>query len=588
MPKDIKAWTTTAWRTASAASLVATYNLASTMRRDKVRALAERQSTLLVRDPEDLACETVNKLIPFLQQTIRDVTDEVLSYEKTKAIIKQGLELEIFENFGEVVYVKKARVGDLLKILKIAPDKEEAFIKSAIFRGVLRESIYVNQKISRSDLSHRERNGHAFTQRSYGYPTRDRHTNNMERIVSATAATIRDGNPKIFVLCGTACNEDFWDLSDETSLALDLAERGLWVYLFTPRGLGRNKGHFDPNCTVDTEVSNDLPAAMDLLNAVYKEKQTILMGHSKGGFLAIFMLVRQAYKLNEAIIKITRGLGLAEYSIKHKKRPEIKAQLEQYETAIQRAGNNNELRSNLEKAFEHLARLQGVKGVNALGSPFAFDKFSHPIFGGFLSLNLALPALNQDAVPVDQGKWLAKTIPPTVLPAKMLINPKNFDDPEAFLRLLTKRGTDSFPLGVGWQMLKAIHSGRGIRRMAKDKFEYAKHLDLIPIDIPIYLIYGSLDILAPPFNLGFVDPAYANGSRINLARFSTFSHGNKVVYKVSSREDVDRLELPTEEASVVGIELANTNHLDLFYGKTGVNVGRPLIHKVNEAIWAAT
>jgi len=570
----------------SATALNTLYQGMSGLRAGAVKDLAKTRPELYVKPSEAIASEAIDNLVDFLQLTIRAITGETRPYEEVEIIIREGIEVGIFEDFGKVMYVKKSRVPDLLKNLKIDEKKQDAFIEAGTEHTIFKESVFEGQRVARAQIKTRKVGKDRYKERDYIFPSREGLFNHMKRITHAEKVQAGDNRPDKLYLPGTACLPDFYDLNDEKSLALEEAKASSWVYLLNSCGLG-NKTERDRGSTVDTEISNLLPAAIDFLRAVSKGKQIILIGHSKGGFNALYMLVRQAYKLNNIINKISRGLNVEPYSVEGKTRKEIREQLDQYEQIITAQGNGHTFRACLEEAKEYLQRLDSVKGVQALGSPLAFDKNSHPIFPIFLNLNIILPLLMQDEVPVDLGKRLARMFPWAAKGARMLINPANFDDPDAFLRELAEKGTDSFPLGVGFQMLKAIYSGQGLRRMTKDKFEYPKYLHLIPIDIPIFMLYGDMDILAPTFNLGFIDPKYAEGSKIDLNRFSTFRHKKKLVYEVASLEDVMGLDLKPRESQVIGIKIANINHLDFFYGKTGMRVVRPLMRRINEVIWTS-
>ncbi|MFH1361546.1 MAG: alpha/beta hydrolase [bacterium] len=558
----------------------AVYTAASVLQRGRLKKFAAQKPKSLITPPEEIEKQTAARLVPTLQHTIYDLTEKkrVVPLDRLDTIVKQGLANDLFENFGEAIYIKQTRVADLLERLDLPLELEDRFIELATKHGLIREHIYANQLREALFLKHRQRGLNKYGERTYTVVTRDGFHLRLTRLVNFEKVRVGDTSPNILFIPGTACNELFFDLNDEQSLTLDTADKGAWVYSCAHRGLGRNKGEFDPHCTIDTEVSNELPAYIDYIFHRSKNKQVILIGHSKGGFTALFMAIRQAYKLQKLINNITAKQQLPNFSLQGKTRKEIN----QYLTEL---GNAEEIRSLIEEAKKHLEILEMIKGIITLGSPLAFDKNSHPIFPLFLTLNILLPTFGEEAVPVDKGKWLAKTFPSLAKLAKMLINPNNFDDPKAFIGELAQKATDSFPLGVGFQMLKAIHSGRGIRRMTKDKFEYAKHLHLIPTDIPIAMLFGDRDILAPKFNLGFIDESFRKDSAIDFSQFSRFQHTRQVVHRIASPEDVAQVPLPAEFSRVTGFLIEGINHLDFFYGKVGEETVRPLLNRLIDSMW---
>jgi hypothetical protein len=89
---------------------------------------------------------------------------------------------------------------------------------------------------------------------------------------------------------------------------------------------------------------------------------------------------------------------------------------------------DEEIRTLIAEARAHLERLKSVKGLITLGSPKIFDKNSHLLFPSLLMLNLVLPLLKEEKVPVDNMKELVKKFPSFAQVARPLINPANFED----------------------------------------------------------------------------------------------------------------------------------------------------------------
>lgn len=563
------------------------YELACALRRPKLRRLAAKYPDLLVTSPEKIESQTIAIVVHRLRQAVYAATNKKIPSAEIEKIVNQGIVNGLFRNYGKAIYINNSHLDDLLERLEIAPSQKELFIKQARKRGLLEQYRYISQTPSHSRVGIRERDDKQYGETPCPFSTRDGYDLELRRIVNFDEVVSGDQAPNILFVPGTACKKSFWDLNDQESLALDIADAGSWCYLFTSRGIGKDEKQSNSDCFVDTEISNDNPAALNKIFHTSKEKPVILVGHSKGGFISLFMTIRQTYKLNLLLDKIARELNEPSLSVRGKTRPEIQDHLNDLEGKLDLLENGKKIRLLFDDAKKHLETLNMIKGIITLGSPLAFDKNSHPIFPLFLTLNILLPTFGEEAVPIDKGKWLAKKFPSLAYFARTLINSENFDDPDAFLRELTAKATDSFPLGVGFQMLKAIYSGRSIRRMSKDKFPYAEHLDLIPPDIPVAMIFGDQDVLAPPFNLAFIDPSYGKGSPVDFSRFGRFQHKRQVVHRVASLSDAEQIPLPQESSRVTGILVEGVNHLDFFYGKRGEEFVRPLLLRLIQTIWQA-
>jgi hypothetical protein len=193
--------------------------------------------------------------------------------------------------------------------------------------------------------------------------------------------------------------------------------------------------------------------------------------------------------------------------------------------------------------------------------------------------------LEEEDVPVDKGKWIINLLPTLSHVLEPLINSDNFEDAKNFLSKLVGEGTDSFPLGVGFQLLKAIYSGKGIRRMDRDKFNYSAHLDEIPPDIPIFHLYGADDPLAPPFNLAFIDRAFYAGDALDFSGFPPYSHGKKAAHRLSREDSPSSIRVPIMGSQVQGFVIEGISHLDFFDGRTAEKIVRPLLKQLIKAIW---
>ncbi|MBU0672911.1 MAG: lysophospholipase [Candidatus Margulisbacteria bacterium] len=565
------------------------YDLTSAARRQSMQKLSQRRPRSFVVPPEQIEAQTALRFSPTLQHVVKETSGQESGNQRMNEIILQGQEMGYFENFGEAIFINPRRIDNLLELIGIPADKKDLFLGEAKKHYLLREYVFAAQARGFFGSSFRVLDRGNYIDREYHILTRDARTLSLTRIVNQDRVKTKDQSPSVLFIPGLACNHGFYDLNNETSLALEHADQGRWVYLFDPRGLGRNKGDFDPHCFLDTLVSNDLPATVEFIaNRPTPHKPVVLIGHSMGGMVAEFMLVRQAYKLNQLAQQISKMIADPTFVTKGKTRVEITGMLEAVEA---RLGNerktDHEIRALIDEARGNLEILNAVKGLITLGSPKIFDRNEHPIYPLLLMLNILLPIIGEDAVPVDKAKLLLKLMPRLSLALHLLINPKNFDDPKAFLTQLAEEGTDSFPLGVGLQLLKAVYSGKGVRRMGQDRFNYSAHLDEIPPDIPIFHIAAPADPLAPAFNMGFIDRRYVTPGVSQLASFPEYSHTQKRVYHINQSFDPAQLPLSDASSQVTGFLVEGVNHLDFFYGRTGERVVRPLLNRLVDLIWQA-
>ena len=460
--------------------------------------------------------------------------------------------------------INQFRIKELLPLLEVPAKYEKRFVREAKKHGLIHEQI-PEQLFIPQDIAFRNRGDQRYTERTYSVYTRDGRTLRLTRVVNLDRVKTNDDNPSVLYVPGIACNGKFFDFDDESSLALDAADHSQWVYLFDPRGMGKNKGDFDFSCFLDSLISNDLTAAADFVAGRPRPaKPVIIIGHSMGGMIAEFMLVRQSYKLAQIIKQLcgldTRGLS----------RAEIAQILDNVHST------SDEQCALLAEARNQLALLQGVKGLVTIGSPKTFDKHNNLILPALLFLNILLPLLKQDKVPLDWLKFLVKLSPSFSSIARLLINPDNFKEPNRFLAKMIDGGVDSFPLGVGFQLLKAIYSGQGIKRMDAGKFNYSAHLDYIPIDIPLYHLLSHADPLAPGYNLGFIDEG--------AFQFPRYRHRLKQIERIADAAAVNRVDLHAGQSRVIGLVIPGVVHLDFFYGHVGIEIVRPLLDRIVKTI----
>src|SRR3989338_1615203 len=566
------------------------YTAASTLRRSAVTKLAARRPESFVRTPEAIEAETSHRMAPTLQHVVKEITGRTLPLDQVRQIIRRGAHTGLFNNYGEAIFINPHHAEDLLEKLTIPLEQKSDFLAAARKHYLLREYVFADQSKGFFGAAFRELDRGTYMERGYFVYTRDGKPLTVTRIINQDRVKTNDDNPSLLLIPGIACHSGMFDLDAETSLALELADKGNWTFLFDPRGLGKNKGEFDAQCFFDTLVSNDLPAAVEFLyNRPKTKKPVVLVGYSIGGMIAEFMLVRQAYKLNSLVRDICKLSGKrSDFEPKGKTRREVATFLNETTAALTNGKQpDQEIKIIIAEARTFLAMLDCVKGLITIGSPKIFDKNSHPIFPALLMLNIFLPIFGAESVPVDVAKGLVKVLPSLTIVARQLINPDNFDDPKQFLASFTNKGTGSFPLGVGLQLLKAVYSGKGIRRMGNGRFNYSAHLDEIPPDIPIFHLTGSLDPLAPPFNLAFIQPDYYQGKALDFSQFPGYQHREKGIHNFSRQRDLHYLRLSKVASQVHGFAIAGLSHLDLLYGKTAEAIVRPLLHQLIDVIWQA-
>lgn len=576
-----------AMRSVTRSGLLA-YDIASAVRRRSLSRMIKRAPRSFVMPPEHIEAQTAFRIGPTLQHVVKEITGKEPPLQTVLDLISEGQTAGHFVNYGEAIFISRHRIDDLMILLGIPKERKDEFMAEARSHYLLHEYVYAAQASGHFGSDFRSLPRGNYIEREYSILTRDGKLLSLTRLVNLDKVKTNDDNPSVLLVPGIACNGRFFDLDNETSLALDHADQGRWVYLFDPRGLGKNKGDFDPQCFFDTLVSNDLPAAVEFIrNRPSPKKPLVIIGHSMGGMISEFMLIRQAYKMNQLARSISKMIGDPTFTTKGKTRPEIAAMLDKVEAGLAgRRKADREVKALVAEARDHLEILASVKGLVTLGSPKIFDKNEHPIYPLLLLLNIFLPLLREEEVPVDKGKWLIRLMPSLTFALRHLINADNFKDPKAFLAQLVTQGTDSFPLGIGLQLLKAVYSGRGVRRMDRDKFNYSAHLDEIPPDLPIFHIVGTKDPLAPEFNLGFIDRRHGLTAMPAIATFPKYSHQQRQVIRIDAAASPDDIPISDQASQVRGFAIEGLGHLDFFYGQTGNRIVRPLLDRLINTIWS--
>ena len=151
-----------------------------------------------------------------------------------------------------------------------------------------------------------------------------------------------------------------------------------------------------------------------------------------------------------------------------------------------------------------------------------------------------------------------------------LVSPENHKDDKRFIELYFKEATESIPLGLGFQCLKAIYNGEGFKRMDGSGLNYSDCLIWFPEDIPVFHFWGTRDSLV---------------SLKNLRYSKRYPHKVKKIYHIESPKDLRKVEITDERSQVIDFIIEGANHLDLLYGKVADEIVTPLLMRIIENVW---
>jgi hypothetical protein len=152
-----------------------------------------------------------------------------------------------------------------------------------------------------------------------------------------------------------------------------------------------------------------------------------------------------------------------------------------------------------------------------------------------------------------------------------LISPQNHKNDKGFIMGYLRACGESFPLGLGFQFLKAIYNGEGFKRMDETRLNYSHLLSFFPPEIPIFHFWGTEDPLSPPTN----------------ARFSkSYPHRIRQVHHILDAEDLSQIEISPERSQSVDFVVEGANHLDLLYGQKAEEVVYPLLIRAIRQVWS--
>ncbi len=509
----------------------------------------------LLQSQHETKVRAATKLALTLYHMFYHATGTLISRNAIKFVILDELdkgrlrltEHVIFLSKGELEYLAQAR-------FQIPKRFIPEIIVEAGRRRILKESIkeHVLPAYFESEVEEREENGRGDYEivffRSY---TDEGKEIGFRRLVSMEDVTAGDNNPSVTMIPGFANNSNCYNLNNRYSIAKDFADRGNWVYLFDPRGMGVNDGKFDPMYTVDALVDYDLPAVVKTICRRSKGKPTILMGHSMGGLGAENMVI------NWNLRRVWRDL----------------------------APIGNTVMSALDKVLPPIAEatqnLKMIRGVITLGSPKFFEKSSHLLFPTVLWLNHLSRIFKLKDVPFAEFFWALTQLPGLSDVMRHILNtnigewnimicPENHKDDKYFAQRLIYHAMESVPLGMGFQFLKAIYNGEGFKRMDETRLNYSECYSYFPDNIPLFHFYGSCDPLA---------------STDNMKYSKYYPHRVKKTFHIESVEDLKHVDITPDRSQMVDFVIEGANHFDLLYGKVAEEIVHPLLHMITEAIW---
>ncbi|MBF0120957.1 MAG: alpha/beta fold hydrolase [Desulfobacterales bacterium] len=429
-----------------------------------------------------------------------------------------------------------------------------AILKEAGRRRILKESLKHDRMPAyfESEIEEREENGRGDYETVYYQDYTDEGKEiRFRRLASMESVTAGDSRPSVLLVPGFACNSHSYNMSNKYSLAKDLADMGHWVYLFDPRGMGINKGKFDPFLTVDTLIDYDLPAVSKSIWSRSKGKPMVLVGHSMGGLISQNML------LNWNLRRHWNYLDHLDSS--------AKAILEQIIPPFDEAMNN----------------LDMIKGVVCLGTPKFFQKMDHVFWPIVLWLNHLTRIFKLKHVPLNQFFWAITQVPVVNDMTKVILNSNaaelniiatsyNHPDDDKFTHKYLSTAMESVPLGLGFQFLKAIYNGEGFKRMDMSRLNYSEHYPYFPENIPVFHFYGTADPLAPISNLKYSQ---------------YYPHKIKKVYRLETPKDIAKVEILPERSQLIDFVVEGCNHVDLLYGKTAKEIIYPLLMRIIHEVW---
>ncbi|MEA1968095.1 MAG: alpha/beta fold hydrolase [Thermodesulfobacteriota bacterium] len=530
------------------------YNIYSKIYKGQITLGLPVSSELLINQ-EEIQSNAVGKLALTLYHIFLKATGKQIPRYRIKSIIVDELDNKRLHLTENVILLSKKNLGHIAQNRFNIHKKHLPIIENeAERRFILKESLKNNKQPAyfESEIDERESNGRGDYETVYYRAFTEKGKEiRFRRVVSMEDVTAGDNNPSVILIPGFANNSHCFNISTKYSIARDMADSGMWVYLFDPRGMGINVGTFDPYYTVDTLIDYDLPAVIESTFTRSNEKPSILVGHSMGGVVAENMILNSALRLNFDNINF----------------------LSREEKIIL----DNILISE-EKAKESIPM---VKGIISLGSPKFFDRQSHLFFPIALWLNHFSRIFNLSEIPVQEMSKIVTELPclkgiirficnNNLGDLNFLISPENHKNDKYFIEKYLKSAMESIPLGLGFQCLRAIYDGNGFKRMDSTNLNYSNCFSFFPESIPLFHFWGTNDCLAPVTNMKY-------------SKF--YPHKIKKVYRIDSAEDLKNIEITSEPSQLIDFVIKGASHIDLLYGTAANEIVYPLVEQITEKIW---
>jgi pimeloyl-ACP methyl ester carboxylesterase len=509
----------------------------------------------LIATQAEIRTEAIGKLALALYHVFLNTTGSPIARDEIKQVIADELADNRIRLTEKVILLSESDLAYLCRQRFGIPEKRlAAILEIARRRRILKESLPLDPVpiYFESNIEERSQNGRGDYETVYYRDFTDEGKEiAFRRIVSMEAVTAGDNRPTVMLVPGFANNSDCFNISNRYSVAKDLADAGFWVYLFDPRGVGVNKGRFDPLYTVDAMGDHDLPTVTRFVYSRSRGKPVILAGHSLGGLVAENMVINWALRRHFDAFDMLPA--------------EQKVILDEVLPDLEEAEDN----------------LKMVRGVISLGSPKAFEKTSHIFFPTALWLNHLSRIFQFRHVPAEEISKAITEIPGLKQIARAVFNrnvgdlnffisPGNHRDDKYFVERYLKVAMESIPLGLGFQCLKAIYNGQGFKRMDGSRLNYATSIRWFPEDIPVFHFWGTRDNLA--------------STKINH-HHDRYPHRVKKTYHLAVPGDLKKVRITSEPSQRIDFVIEGANHLDLLYGKAADQLVSPLIQRIIEAIW---
>jgi pimeloyl-ACP methyl ester carboxylesterase len=508
----------------------------------------------LIISQEEIKKNAVGKLALTLYHIFFKVTQILIPREEIKEILYHELEQDHIRLMEKMILLSRPELKHIAVQLKIDPVFFKTIYNEAFHRNIVKEALKASCQPAyfESEVDERENNGRGDYEIVYYQDfTQEGKEIKFRRLLSMDGVTAGDNNPSIILIPGFANNSSCFDLNNQYSIAKNFADRGNWVYLFDPRGVGVNAGRFDPHYTVDTLIDHDLPTVLNFITNRSSGKPSILLGHSMGGLVSENMVLNWALRLDFDKIKMP-----------DRSKRELDKVLVPHPVAQ--------------------SSLKTVKGVVSLGSPRCLDRTSHVFFPTALWLNHLSRIFKLSHVPIQEASRLVTQLPllksftrsiynKNIGGLNFLISPENHSEDKYFIERYLARAMESIPLGLGFQFLKAVYDGNGFKRMDPSALNYTHHYSFFPKNIPVFHFWGGNDCLAPIENI----------------RYSQFyPHKYKKVYRLEQVEDLKKVEILPEQSQVIDFVIDGASHLDLLYGKKAQELVYPLFEQIIDTVWS--